>query len=319
MSVYTSVEFDELERLLRSYAIGTLVDLTGISDGIENTNYFVTTTAGKFVLTLFEVVRRADLPYFLELMAFLAEHGIPSAHPVADGEGRYLQELCGKPAVLVQCLDGRSLANPSVAHCAVIGAMLARMHVVAAAFPDHRENDRGPHWWQRVAAKVAPCLDVASAALVNDEIRFQAQHSPAGLPRGVIHADLFRDNALFSGDKLTGIIDFYYACNDSYMYDLAVTVNDWCSLPDGNLDMPKLTALTAAYREHRPVSAVEGELWPVLLRAAALRFLLSRLQDLHFPRAGEITHTKDPAVFARILSRRIAGADDIRRCWDAGA
>ncbi|KAF0191799.1 MAG: homoserine kinase [Gammaproteobacteria bacterium] len=319
MSVYTSVEFDEFERLLRSYSIGGLVDLTGISDGIENTNYFVTTTCGKFVLTLFEVVPRADLPYFLELMAFLAEHGVPSAHPIANGDGQYLQELCGKPAVLVQRLDGASLNNPSVRHCSVIGAMLAHMHLVGAAFKDHRENDRGPVWWQKVVSQVSPRLDAASIALVNDEIRFQARHQSTALPAGVIHADLFRDNALFVGDKLTGVIDFYYACNDAYLYDLAVTVNDWCSLPDGDLDMAKLTALTGAYQEQRAVTAEEREMWPAMLRAAALRFWLSRLQDQHFPRAGEITHTKDPEVFKRILQRRIAGENQIRRLWDAGA
>ncbi len=319
MSVYTSVELDELERLLRSYSIGGLVDLTGISDGIENTNYFVTTTHGKFVLTLFEVVPRADLPYFLELMAFLAEHGVPSAHPIADGDGQYLQELCGKPAVLVQRLDGAGLNNPSIRHCSVIGAMLAHMHLIGAAFKDHRANDRGPVWWQKVISQVSPRLDAASIALANDEIRFQALRQSAALPAGVIHADLFRDNALFVGDKLTGVIDFYYACNDAYLYDLAVTVNDWCSLPDGDLDVAKLTALTGAYQEQRVVTAEEREMWPVMLRAAALRFWLSRLQDQHFPRAGEITHTKDPEVFKRILRRRITGENQIRRLWDAGA
>lgn len=316
MSVYTSVARDDLQRLLRGYSIGTLIDLKGISDGIENTNYFVTTTGGRYVLTLFEVVPRADLPYFLELMAFLAEHGIPSAHPVADRDGRYLQELCGKPAVLVQRLDGASLADPSARHCAVIGAMLGRMHVVGKDFDGHRDNDRGPRWWKQVVTPLVPRLDAADAALVTEEIRFQDQHRRAALPAGVIHADLFRDNALFVGDRLTGVIDFYYACNDALLFDLAVTVNDWCSLPDGELDALRLTALTGAYRRQREVGLAERDLWPAMLRAAALRFWLSRLQDLHFPRAGEITHTKDPAVFRRILRARIAQEAEIRRLWD---
>lgn len=317
MSVYTSVDRDDLEALLRGYSIGTLIEFKGISDGIENTNYFVTATGGRFVLTLFEVMPRADLPYFLDLMAYLAEHGIPSAHPIADRAGVYLHELCDKPAVLVQRLDGASLHDPSPRHCGVIGEMLGRMHVVGQAFGGRRCNDRGPGWWKRTVEQVAPRLAPDVAALLHAEIRFQEEHRRAALPAGVIHADLFRDNALFVGDRLTGIIDFYYACNDALLFDLAVTVNDWCSLPDGGLDEAKLIALTGAYGRQRPLEPAERELWPAMLRAAALRFWLSRLQDLHYPRAGEITHTKDPDVFRRILVDRIARADQLHHLWDA--
>jgi homoserine kinase type II len=319
MSVYTSVERSELEALLRNYSIGRLVDLEGISDGIENTNYFVTTTEGRYVLTLFEILPRDELPYYLDLMAYLAEHGIPSAHPVADHDDRYLQELSDKSAVLVHCLRGASILNPTPPHCAAIGSMLGRMHIVGKGYTGYRENDRGPQWWKTAAAQLLPRLDAINARRLNDEIAFQAQHDVAGLPGGVIHADLFRDNALFVGNQLTGVIDFYYACNDVFLFDLAVTVNDWCSHPDGGLDSVKLNVLLKAYQQERPFTATERGMWPVMLRAAALRFWVSRLQDLHFPRPGEITHTKDPEVFRRILCHRVDNEDTIRRLWDAAA
>lgn len=308
MSVYTAIEREELADFLRAYEVGELVAYEGIPDGIENTNYFVDTTRGRFVLTLFEWLPEADLPWFLELMAFLAEQGIPCAHPVADREGRYLRRLRGKPAALVQRLKGRSVSHPGEAHCRAIGGVLARMHVAGRGFPRRRSNDRGPRWWRETARKLDGRLAPEDRELLEAELRFQASHRTDALPRGVIHADLFRDNALFVGERLTGIIDFYYACNDVLLYDVAVTVNDWCSDAEGRLDGARTTALLAAYEAVRPLGAAEREAWPVMLRAAALRFWLSRLHDLHFPRPGEITHTKDPDVFKRILLDRITAA-----------
>lgn len=301
MSVYTRVERGELEAFLAHYSLGGLVDFEGISAGIENTNYFVTTEQGEFVLTLFEGLGFEELPYFLELMAYLAEHDIPSAHPMADHQGRYLRSLNDRPATLVQRLPGASIMQPGIEHCRLLGAQLGRLHQVGQQFEQQRDNDRGPRWWMKTAKTVLPRLTTEQAALLRQELDYQVQHRTAELPRGVIHADLFRDNALFAGNRLTGIIDFYYACNDVLLYDLAVVANDWCTTPAGLLEHDKLRALLNAYHGERPLSALERDAWPVMLRAAALRFWLSRLHDLYFPRAGEITHSKDPEVFRYIL------------------
>ncbi len=312
MSVYTTIERSTLEQFLRRYDLGALVSFEGISAGIENTNYFVTTERGEYVLTIFEELSAEELPYFLDLMAFLAEHGVPCAHPEADREGRYLQSLMAKPAALVRRLAGASVEHPNTVQCAAIGAALAVMHREGRRFPRRRDNPRGPRWWAETARQVLPRLAPEDAELLQEELRFQRLHKLADVPRGVIHADLFRDNALFVKDALTGIIDFYYACNDALLYDLAVTVNDWCSTADGSLDAARLTALLEAYRPIRSFTPMERGAWPVMLRAAALRFWLSRLKDLHFPKEGEITHTKDPDVFRRILCHRIAHHEELR-------
>jgi len=305
MAVYTRIDQQDLASFLDDYAVGALTDWQGISDGIENTNYFVFTEDGEFVLTLFEKHGREELSYFLDLMAFLAEAGIPCAHPGARRDGRYLGTLAGKPAALVQRLPGSSIEQPAPAHCAAIGEVLARLHIAGRGFGAHRDNDRGPAWWKATSAAVTGHIDPADRQLLEGEMAFQSRYRRSDIPRGVIHADLFRDNALFVDSRLTGIIDFYYACNDALLYDLAVTVNDWCTLPDGALDDRLYAAMIDAYVRQRPVAGDEAGLWPVMLRAAALRFWLSRLHDLHFPRSGELTQTKDPDEFRRILVRSI--------------
>ena len=315
MSVYTPVERDELEAFLQNYALGELVEYEGISAGIENTNYFVTTSEQCMVLTLFENHGAAELGYFLDLMAFLAEHEVPSAHPIADNHGNYLRELNGKPAALVMRLNGRGIDNPTTAQCAAIGHALAQLHLAGQEFSGRRANDRGPHWWRVTRDAIFEQLDGADQALLEEELAFQTAHRFDALPRGVIHADLFRDNALFEGETLTGLIDFYYACNDVLLYDVAVTVNDWCSREDGAIDEAKALALLGAYRQVRPISEGELQAWPVMLRAAALRFWLSRLQDLHFPREGELTHIKDPNAFKRILLQRKAAGESLLALW----
>lgn len=307
MSVYTRVERPELEAFLATFDAGELLDYAGISAGIENTNYFVTTSKGRFVLTLFEQLGRDELPFFLELMAFLAEHGVPTAHPLADRDGRYLGELCGKPAALVQRLTGGTVDHPDAAQCAAIGTALARMHLAGQSFPQERANPRGPHWWREAVARVHDRLNADEARRLDEEIGFQFSHRHDELPRGVIHADLFRDNALFEGARLTGIIDLYYACTDALLYDVAVTVNDWCVTEQRTLDPERTRALLEAYAAVRPFTPAEHASWPAMLRAGALRFWLSRLVDLHFPREGELTHTKDPNAFGRLLAAHVQG------------
>ncbi len=315
MSVYTVVDRPELEAFLAHYSHSNLIDFQGISAGIENTNYFVTTEKGEYVLTLFEQHSAEELDYFLELMAFLAEHGVPSAHPVADDQGDYLRTLKGKPAALVQRLPGKSVERPSAAHCRILGAELGRIHRVGQDFPQRRANSRGPHWWLQTAKKLQPLLDAEDRQLLESELTFQSDYHFEALPRGVIHADLFRDNALFVDERLTGIIDFYYACDGLLLYDLAITVNDWC-ISDGVLDEERLRALLQGYRQQRPFQPCEADAWPVIIRAAALRFWLSRLNDLHFPREGEITHSKNPDVFKQILVLHIANQARLRTCWN---
>ncbi len=336
MSVYTRVERPELEAFLAGFEAGALLEYSGISAGIENTNYFVTTANGRYVLTLFEQLGRDELPFFLDLMAHLAEHGVPTAHPLADRQGRYLGELCGKPAALVQRLTGSSVEHPDVAHCAAIGEALARLHLAGQSFPAVRANPRGPHWWREAVVRVHDRLSPDEAERLDAEITFQFAHRHDQLPRGVIHADLFRDNALFENAKnavgngfgspegdtrraesmegfsrLTGIIDLYYACTDALLYDVAVTVNDWCVTESRELDPARTAALLEAYAGVRPFTPAEHASWPAMLRAGALRFWLSRLVDLHFPREGELTHTKDPDAFARLLAAHVRGTPEL--------
>lgn len=302
MSVYTEVSRDELVTFLNDYTVGELVSYEGISDGIENTNYFVTTEQGQFVLTLFEQHDFDELAYFLDVMTFFFQQGIPSAHPAADKQGNYLKTLCGKPAALVMRLSGRGVNTvASIEQCQAIGDVLGKMHTVGQQFEFHRATERGPNWRQLMAETLLPHIDEDNAALLRDELTFQQNYASLDLPTGVTHSDLFRDNALFDGDELKGIIDFYYACDEYLLYDLAVAVNDWCVGDDGLIDDQRYKALINAYSQQRELTVAEGDNFNLVLRAAALRFWLSRLQDKLFPREGELTQIKDPDYFLRIL------------------
>lgn len=306
MSVYTTVTEAELQQWLKRYSLGALIELKGIASGIENTNYFVTTSHGRYVLTLFEKIRAEDLPYYINLMAHLARHGIPCPSPIANLENGYLNQLNEKPACMVSCLKGASLTAPNAEHCAQVGELLANMHLAGKSYPVQMPNPRGPAWWRATAPEVMPKLCADDAVMLKEELRFQGLYRHQDLPRGVIHADLFRDNVLFDGDTLSGAIDFYYACTDAWLYDLAITVNDWCVTEQGEIDVARMQAMIGAYHAVRPLSALERGAWPVMLRAGALRFWLSRLYDFHYPRPGELTHAKDPDHFKRILQFHIA-------------
>ena len=309
MSVFTPVSESQLAAWLKNYSVGALTTLEPIAAGIENTNYFVTTSQGRYVLTLFERLPALELPFYLELMAHLARHGIPSPAPIADLADRYLSSLNGKPATLVTRLAGASLESPGAAECAELGALLARMHLAGRSYGGYVENPRGPKWWRSAAGEVRHALDPARAALLEGELRFQAQHRHPDLPRGAVHADLFRDNALFLGGRISGVFDFYFAGVDCFAYDLAVCVNDWCLVAperDRRLDEPKTLALLGAYHAIRPLEAAERDAWPVMLRAAALRFWLSRLHDKYQPRTGELVKVHDPEHFGEILALRAA-------------
>ena len=306
MSVFTRVERAQLDAFLATYDQGELLEFAGISDGIVNTNYFVTTTAGQFVLTLFEELNSGELPYFIELMRFAHERDVPCALPIADKAGQHLRELCGRPALLVERLSGRGVDQPSINQCAAIGDALGRLHDVGKDFQHHRQSEHDVAWHEAAAAKVLTVLDEEDARLLNSEMVFHRSNDYSDLPRGLTHGDLFRDNALFDGDSLSGVIDFYYACDHILLHDLAVVANDWCVRADGGLDDQRLQVLLSAYQQQRAIDDKEMSYWSAMLRAAALRYWLSRLYDLHFPRPGEITHAKDPDHFRRILLQRIA-------------
>jgi len=311
LSVYTPVSQPELAAWLRNHSVGALEALEPIESGIENTNYFVTTAQGCYVLTLFERLPAAELPFYLNLMAHLARHGIPCPAPVADLNDAYLGELNGKPAALVTRLPGRSIERPGESECRELGMLLARMHLAARSYSAYLENPRGPRWWRLAARDLEPFLDAAERALLDEELAYQARQRFPDLPRGPVHADLFRDNALFEGPRLSGVFDFYFAGVDCLLYDVAVCANDWClAVPRGarSLDPARVQAFLGAYHALRPFGAQERDAWPAMLRAAALRFWLSRLHDLHLPRPGELVHAHDPAHFREILVRRIAEA-----------
>jgi len=308
MAVFTSVTETELTAWLGAYSLGSLLELQGIPSGIENTNYFVTTSNGRFVLTLFEKLTTSELPFYLNLMAHLARHGIPCPSPVANRRNEFLDELNGKPACIVSRLSGKSLTQPEVAHCASVGAMLGQMHIAGQSFADVMPNARAASWRASTAPQVLPFLSVPDAALLENEVAFHARHTLTALPQGVIHADLFRDNVLLDGARVGGLIDFYFACNDCLLYDVAITVNDWCMGADGVLDAARTRAFLHAYHMVRPLQ--ERMAWPVALRAAALRFWLSRLYDLYLPRDGEMVHAHNPAQFKHILQRHIAAGEN---------
>ena len=315
MAVYTEVRFDEADALFQRLGLGALTDLQGIRSGIENTNYYATTARGQWVLTLFERLAAEQLPYYLRFMEHLALKGIPVPAPQPDRLGGLVHVLAGKPAAVVTRLPGSHRLAPDAAHCAQVGAMLARMHLAGASFSLQQPHLRGLAWWTETAPLVLPHLSTEQAALLREELAFQ-QHlagSPAGqaLPRGPIHADLFRDNVMFDDtagtDRLCGFFDFYFAGTDMLLFDVAVCLNDWCADPaTGQLDEARAAVFTAAYERARPLTAGEVRAMPSLLRAAALRFWISRLWDWHLPRSAALLQAKDPTQFERMLRSRIA-------------
>jgi homoserine kinase type II len=245
----------------------------------------------------------------------LSRHGLPCPGPVADLDNKFLGELNGKPASIVTCLPGKSQEHPTAMHCAEVGELLANMHLSGLSYPEKMENSRGPKWWKTAARDVMPFLTEDEARILQEELQFQLSYRCESLPRGVIHADLFRDNVLFNDSVMGGVIDFYFACNDVLLYDLAITANDWCLNENAELDTERTLSLLEAYHRTRPLLDIERDAWPVMLRAGALRFWLSRLQDYHLPRTGELTHVKDPAHFMHILKNHAAAHWKLAQVW----
>ena len=311
MAVFTSVALDDLSQWIKQFPLGRALALRGIASGIENSNFFLTTERGEFVLTIFENLSFEQLPFYLELMRHLAERSVPVPAPVANERGDLVVALHGKPAAIVSKLDGSSQMDPQPVHCAEVGTILARMHLAGQDFPLRQPNLRGLDWWIETVPKVLPHLDDDTAALLQAELDFQrtfaASQDYAALQTGPVHADLFRNNVMFVGERLSGCFDFYFAGWDTWLFDIAVTVNDWCiDLDSGRLDPARAQALTRAYHAVRPFTDAEQAAWPAMLRAAALRFWLSRLYDLYRPRAAEMLTPHDPTHFERVLRERIA-------------
>ena len=327
MAVFTEVSFDQAVAFVAPLGVRRLRELRGIKAGIENTNYFAVTERGDYVLTLFERLTAEQLPFYLRLMQHLARKGIPVPEPHADTQGEILFTLEGKPAALVDKLAGGHQLAPDLHHCEQVGAMLARMHLAAQDFPLHQPNLRGLAWWTETVPVVLPHVTPEQRTLLADELAYQQSlaASPAygALPRGPIHADLFRDNVMFDPaplppgeddsvrgltgrERLSGFFDFYFAGVDTWLFDIAVCLNDWCiDLDSGRLDEARAAAFVSAYAGVRPLDSGEQRLLPALLRAAAFRFWLSRLWDFHLPRDAALLKAHDPAHFERVLRERI--------------
>ncbi|MBV9076434.1 MAG: homoserine kinase [Methylobacteriaceae bacterium] len=316
MAVYTEVSDEELRVFVAGYGIGEVLSFKGIAEGVENSNYFLATEAGTFILTLYEKrVSEGDLPFFLGLMAHLSARGVACPLPVRDRAGRELGRLAGRPAALITFLDGLAVRRPSAGHCRAVGGVLARLHQAASDFPLTRPNALSLPGWAPLLAAAGPGADQVAPGLgerCRVELATLARDWPSDLPAGVIHADLFTDNVFFIGPALSGVIDFYFACNDFFAYDLAICLNAWCFEHDGSFNVTKGRAMIAGYEAERALAPQEIEALPILARGAALRFLLTRLVDwLNVP-PGALVKPKDPLEYDRKLGfhRRVASAAD---------
>jgi homoserine kinase type II len=305
MAVYTDVAAEELAEFLAGYDVGALLACKGIAEGVENSNYLVHTERGYFILTLYEKrVARDDLPFFLRLMQHLHARGITCPQPVHNRSGEALGVLAGRPAALVTFLDGVWMRRPQVSHCAAVGATLARFHLAGCDFAMSRKNALSVESWRRLYAAAAGRADRLHPGLdetIQMELDALERMWPRGLPTGVIHGDLFPDNVFFLDGKLSGVIDFYFACTDALAYDLAICLNAWCFEPDHSYNVTKGRALLQAYKAVRALSAAEQEAIPVLARGAALRFLLTRLVDWLDVPPGALVRPKDPIEYFRKL------------------
>jgi homoserine kinase type II len=305
VAVYTDVTAEDLADFLADYDLGELLSYKGIAEGVENSNFLVHTSRGYFILTLYEKrVAPEDIPFFLALMEHLAARGLTCPQPVKNLTGDMLGWIAGRPAAIVTFLDGMWIRRPAAGHCAALGEALARLHLAGADFPLRRRNALSADGWRPLYVAAAAGADTLQPRLreaIERELTLLEGAWPGGLPEGVIHADLFPDNVFFLGDKLSGVIDFYFACTDTLAYDIAICLNAWCFEPDHSYNVTKGRALLQGYVAARPLSIEERVALPLLSRGAALRFLLTRLVDwLHVP-PGALVRPKDPLEYFRKL------------------
>ena len=317
MAVFTQVSENDARSLLADYTLGDFHALKGIAAGIENSNFFLTTSQGEYVLTVFEVLKAEQLPFYIELMNHLAEKGIPVPQPQTRKDGKRLTTLHGKPAAIVSKLPGSFEPKPNIQHCAIAGETLAYAHRAGLDFPITQPNLRGLPWWEQTAPTVLPFLEQPLAQLLQDTLAEQQSLAQTqdylSLPRGPSHCDLFRDNVLFAGTTeapvMGGFIDFYFAGVDTWIFDVAVSVNDWCIDHSNGVFQPELLeSWLTAYASVRPFTEAEMRIWPAILRGAALRFWISRLYDFYLPRPAQTLKPHDPGHFERILTQRTTGA-----------
>jgi homoserine kinase type II len=308
VSVFTPVSPADADALLSRYTLGGREELEGIAQGVENTNYFLTTTTGEYVLTLFEHIPRADLPFYVGLMDHLARHGIRCPLPMRMADGGMIAEVSGKPACIVTRLPGVPRAQPTPGDCRIAAAILADIHVAGIEYDAGLDNWRGRAWRERFAEAIRPLISRAESDLIDAENRYQASHDDTVLPQGVIHGDYFHDNVLWDGEGEAGVIDFYFACDDALAYDVAIAVNDWCVTAEARIDAARARAFIEGYESRRPFTDFERERWPTMLRRAALRTWLGRLGYNHFPRDSHMTIPKDHAFSRRLLEHHIADA-----------
>lgn len=309
MAVFTPVTLEELAPWMSQFPLGKAIALRGIASGIENSNFFIDTEAGEYVLTIFENLSFEQLPFYLRLMRHLADRGVLVPAPIANAEGELVVALHGKPAAIVSKLAGSSQMSPQPVHCAEVGTMLAHMHLAAQDFSIRQPNLRALDWWQATVPKVLEFLSDDNRTLMQEEIAFQSAFAQTPIYRsltvGPVHADLFRNNVMFDGERLTGFFDFYFAGCDTWLFDVAVTINDWCiDLETGALDFARVEAMLGAYHAVRPFTSEESQAWQAMLRAAAFRFWLSRVYDYYRPRDAEMLTPHDPRHFERILRLR---------------
>lgn len=301
MSVYTTLTGKEFSALLTRYSLGKLIRFEGIQAGIENTNYFIYTTRGKYVFTLFETLQRQQLDFYVSLLDKLSTAGIACPQPQHDLKQQIINEIKGKPFIIVSRLQGSSPSKVILEQCKAIATELARLHITELCFPNPVMNRRGMAWLETMAQHLSGSISVSDAQLIHHELSAYQTLDESLLPRGIIHADLFRDNALFVGNQLSGIIDLYDACYDTLLLDVAITVNDWCITSSGSLNHDFYTAFMEEYQVVRPFTTEEKCQWNLTLRRAAMRFWLSRLEAKYNPRPGDLTQAKDPGLFKNIL------------------
>lgn len=301
MSVYTSVSDEEMRLFLQNYDLGDFVSLKGIAQGITNTNYFVTTAKGRYVLTIFEELKATELPFFLDLMLHLNENGVACPKPIAQKNQQLAAALHQKPACLVTTLAGKDTDTPSDVQCFNVGAMLAKMHIASTSFTQTMPNPRDAKWWRESAIRLYPYLSEDDSQLLKKIIQFLDENPDNHLPQGIIHADLFKDNVLLDGDHVAGFIDFYYASTGSFVYDIAIAINDWAQTETHTIIESLQKAFLDGYQSVRPLTTDELNYLPIAHKAGCVRFWVSRLLDFHFPPEGELTFTKNPNAFRDLL------------------
>jgi homoserine kinase type II len=301
MAVYTHVSADEISEFIAEYDVGEVISFKGIAEGVENSNYLLSTTKNKFILTLFEKrVNENDLPFFMSLMKHLSDKGINCAEPIKDKNGNFLKELCGRPTALISFLNGLSITKPSRQNCRELGEAIAEMHIAVQDFEMSRDNNLSVDGWGSLAQKCHSRADECHMGLSNiikQEIEFLQNNWPSDLPKGIIHADLFTDNVFFLDGKLSGLIDYYFACTDIFAYDIAICINAWCFEKDGSFNATNAAALVKGYQKKRPLTVAEINALPLLCRGSALRFILTRLYDWLNQVEGALVKVKDPLEY----------------------